>query len=151
MRTIGKHCKRCKKYKNIEELNKLKIPEHCQLFFDKKCRKQKKIEKWLKDYFPHCNLDPHLYENIAEASLIDIKQVIKDTQELFYWSIRFYICEVGIELVQKPEDRIKRSKEIWRCKTEEEALEIVDFLNDFNYYLIPIEEKGRVFSEKVYL
>jgi hypothetical protein len=129
----------------MEELNTLKIPSNCEFYKQQTCKKYKRINHYLKDYFPNFNTDSHLYDDIsdnANLNLISVQQLIETKDELSYYSIRVPI--IAREVTEK-------YKEVWSCKTEEEATLLVSVLNDFRYYWIPITSEGNIYYEKVYL
>lgn len=150
MRSEGKYCKNCKKYKNKEELNTLKIPSHCSLYEVKQCRKIKRISKYLQDYFPYFNVDPHLYENI-ELSLVSTQQLLDPLEVLKYFSIRVPTFSKEKIVKYKKFWKDETDREIWRCKTEEEAINVVYVLNQFKFYWVPIEVEGGIYYEEVVL
>jgi hypothetical protein len=144
MKYKHKYCKNCKKYNPIEEETFLKNinPRNCILYQNKLCKKFKKLDKFLKYYFPIENLNPHLYEDLNDLHEIENKVYIYENEEFCYYSIKIHTC--GKENLQK-------SKEVWRCKSKEEAIELCKVLNRWDYYWIPITSEGAVFYEKIIL
>lgn len=137
-----KYCIDCKDFKSLDGLNNIKSPVNCDFFMSSmSCKKFEKIDSHLKEYFPLLIKD-HGIDKDAENQLIAVQQLIEPTEELCYWSLRINIASREI---------INKSKEVWRCKTEEEAVNLAFVLNKFRYYWIPIETEGKVFIEKIIL
>jgi hypothetical protein len=140
----NQYCFKCKKFDSADN-SEIKTPRNCITYLggnNSKCKKRKKIDNLLKKYFPIINKKVDIYDEI-EAIIVQKEYLIPYDEEFIYYSVRIPICS--------KESEITRSKEVWRCYTSDEAEKVKNVLNEFDYYWIPINTKGKVFIEKVYL
>jgi hypothetical protein len=151
---ISKYCRRCKKWVQLpiegdielEGKDYVRSPRRCMRYCDEACRRQTKIKEFLRFYFPKEDLSIDLYDSLASDEIVGLstEQVIREGEEFSYWSIRIPLP------TNRPFKKI-RSREVWRCKTEDEARMVMESLNTFTYYWIPTEVIGAAFVRKVYL